>query len=251
VTAALISLRHVCKSYPGADGPFAALSDVSLEIARGEFVAIVGPSGSGKSTLLNLLAGIDRPEQGEVIVDGQALHRLSERALSAWRGRGVGIVFQFFQLLPTLTAAENVMLPMDFADRWPARERRERALALLARLGVADQADKFPAALSGGRQQRVAVARALANAPTLLLADEPTGNLDSSNARALLETLATLARDEGVTIAMVTHERAAQAHATRTIALADGRIVAPVDAPAALDAAAEIDAARRAESLDA
>src|SRR5207237_4049070 len=139
---------------------------------------VVGKSGIGKSTLLKLLAWVYRPSEGEIVVDGRALSTLRERELSVWRGRTVGIVFQFFQLLPTLTAAENVMLPMDLCDRWPARERSARALALLERLGVADQADKLPIALSGGQQQRVAVARALANAPAPLLADEPTGTLD-------------------------------------------------------------------------
>jgi putative ABC transport system ATP-binding protein len=220
----LIALHQIGKTYPGAAGTFSALADIDLTIERGEFVAVVGQSGSGKSTLLNLLAGIDRPSHGEIVVDRQALHTLPERALSAWRGRAVGIVFQFFQLLPTLTAAENVMLPMDFCNQWPARERRARALALLERLGVVDQADKLPAALSGGQQQRVAVARALANAPALLLADEPTGNLDSRSAQALLQILAELVA-EGQTVVMVTHERAAIAYATRTVTLADGRIV--------------------------
>ncbi|TDP72726.1 ABC transporter ATP-binding protein [Roseateles toxinivorans] len=231
MTTPVIRLHSVSKSYPGAGGQFRALSDVSFEIARGEFVAIVGQSGSGKSTLLNLLAGIDRPDSGEVIVAGQALHSLSERALSAWRGRGIGIVFQFFQLLPTLTAAENVMLPMDLCRHGPAAERRGRALRLLERLGVADQADKFPTALSGGQQQRVAVARALANDPPILLADEPTGNLDSRNAEALLQVLAELVRDEGLTVVMVTHERHAMQRAMRSIQLVDGRVVtAPAEA---------------------
>ena len=220
-----VELRRASKTYPGPQGAFTALSALDIRIERGEFVAIVGASGSGKSTLLNLLAGIDRASSGEVIVGGTALQGLSERALSAWRGRDLGIVFQFFQLMPTLTAIENVMLPMDLCDRWPAIERRERARTLLARLGVEDQADKFPAGLSGGQQQRVAIARALANEPTLLLADEPTGNLDSRNADALLQMLATLARDDGLTIVMVTHERGAQAVATRTITLADGVVV--------------------------
>ena len=221
---AVIMLRGVGKSYPSPAGAFHALRGIDLTIRRGEFVAVVGQSGSGKSTLLNLLGGIDRASEGEISVDGQALHAQSEKSLSAWRGRCVGIVFQFFQLLPTLTAAENVMLPMDFASRWPARERRARALSLLTRLDVAEQADKLPGALSGGQQQRVAVARALANAPALLLADEPTGNLDSATAQSLLELLAALVR-EGQTVVMVTHERAAIRHATRVITLADGRIV--------------------------
>ena len=222
--SAAVELRRAGKTYPGPQGAVVALSPLDLRIERGEFVAIVGASGSGKSTLLNLLAGIDRPSGGEVIVAGTALQGLGERALSAWRGRELGIVFQFFQLMPTLTAIENVMLPMDLCDRWPAAGRRERARGLLARLGVADQADKFPAALSGGQQQRVAIARALANEPALLRADEPTGNLDSRNADALLRMLATLARD-GLTVVMVTHERGAHALATRTITLADGAVV--------------------------
>jgi putative ABC transport system ATP-binding protein len=220
----VIALREVAKTFPSPAGAFTALAGVTLTIDRGEFVVVVGPSGSGKSTLLGLLAGIDRPTRGEVLVDGTAVHTLSERAITAWRGRAVGIVFQFFQLLPTLTAAENVMLPMDFCGTWPARERGPRARALLDRLGVADQADKLPATLSGGQQQRVAVARALANAPAVLLADEPTGNLDSKTAAALLDLLAGLAR-EGQTVVMVTHERDAIRLASRTVTLADGRVV--------------------------
>jgi putative ABC transport system ATP-binding protein len=221
----LIRLRGVTRTFPSPAGAFTALSDVSLAIDRGEFVAVVGPSGSGKSTLLNLLAGIDRPTGGEIVIGDTAVHGLSERAMTAWRGRTVGIVFQFFQLLPTLTAAENVMLPMDFCGTFPGRERRARALALLERLGVADQADKLPATLSGGQQQRVAVARALANAPAVLLADEPTGNLDSRTSDAMLEMIAGLVRD-GQTVVMVTHERGAIRFASRTVTLADGRIVA-------------------------
>jgi putative ABC transport system ATP-binding protein len=222
--APLIALRDIGKTYASPAGQFGALAHINLTIQRGEFVAVVGQSGSGKSTLLNLLAGIDRPSRGEIHIDGQALHMLPEKALSAWRGRAVGIVFQFFQLLPTLTAAENVMLPMDFGKRWPARERRPRTLDLLARLGVVDQADKLPGALSGGQQQRVAVARALANAPAILLADEPTGNLDSQTSQSLLALLAELVRD-GQTVVMVTHEHAAIRHATRVVTLADGRLV--------------------------
>ncbi|MGM9484384.1 ABC transporter ATP-binding protein [Roseateles sp. NT4] len=221
----LIRLRGVGKSYPAAGGDFQALTDLDLDIPAGEFVAVVGPSGSGKSTLLNLLAGIDRAGSGELTVAGQDLRALPERALSRWRGQAVGVVFQFFQLLPTLTALENVMLPMDFCDRWPAAERPTRARALLERLGVADQADKFPSALSGGQQQRVALARALANAPALVLADEPTGNLDSTNAEALLTLLAELAREQGVTIVMVTHEAAALGQVQRSLRLRDGRLI--------------------------
>ncbi|MEO6689737.1 MAG: ABC transporter ATP-binding protein [Dokdonella sp.] len=220
----VISLRGIGKTYPTPTGTFNALAEVDLSVRRGEFVAVVGQSGSGKSTLLNLLGGIDRPSSGDIVIDGERLNGLSENALSAWRGRSIGFVFQFFQLLPTLTAAENIMLPMDFANHLDARARRSRALALLDRLGVAEQADKLPAALSGGQQQRVAVARALANAPAILLADEPTGNLDSRTSQGLLEMLSDLVRD-GQTVVMVTHERGAIRHATRVVTLADGCIV--------------------------
>jgi len=222
-----IALRGVTREYETPAGPFTALDDVTLSISRGEFIAVVGESGSGKSTLLALLAGIDRPTRGEVMVAGTAVHALSERALSPWRGRAVGIVFQFFQLLPTLTAAENVMLPMDFCGTYAARERRGRAEALLERLGVADQRDKLPSTLSGGQQQRVAVARALANAPAVLLADEPTGNLDSRTSDAMLAIFAGLAGD-GQTIVMVTHAHGAIRHASRVVTLADGRVVPAV-----------------------
>ena len=228
----LITLRAVSKDHPTPAGPFTALDGVSLDVSRGELVAVVGQSGSGKSTLLNLVAGIDRPTRGEVWVGGTAVHGLAERDMARWRGRSVGIVFQFFQLLPTLTAIENVMLPMDFCDAWPSRERRPRALALLERLGVADQADKLPATLSGGQQQRVAIARALANAPAVLLADEPTGNLDSRNAAAILELFAALA-DGGQTVVMATHDAAVHRLAARTVAIADGRLC---DAPTELAA---------------
>lgn len=223
MTNPFIVLNGVSKTYPGAAGGFHALANVDLTIARGEFVAVVGQSGSGKSTLLSLLSGIDRPTSGEVHVDGTAVHSLSESRMSRWRGKAVGIVFQFFQLLPTLTAEENVMLPMDFADRWPARERRSRANDLLAKLGVADQAEKLPSTMSGGQQQRVAVARALANAPSVLLADEPTGNLDSHTAQSMLELLAGI-RDEGQTVVMVTHDARARDFASRTVTLVDGRV---------------------------
>ena len=222
--APFIGLRGVSKHYPTPAGAHVALEGVDLAIARGEFVAIVGASGSGKSTLLNLLGGIDRPTSGEIAIAGRQVHALSEAELSRWRARSVGFVFQFFQLLPTLTAAENVMLPMDFARERPRAARRPHALALLDRLGVADQADKLPGTLSGGQQQRVAVARALANDPDVVLADEPTGNLDSRSAAALLGLLGELSRD-GRTIVLVTHERAVLAQVGRTVTIADGRVV--------------------------
>ena len=190
----------------------------------GELVAITGKSGSGKSTLLHLLGGLDRPSAGRVRVGGQDLADLEEDALAAWRGTTVGFVFQFFQLLPTLTVLENVLLPMDFRRALPMAQRRTRALGLLERVGIADQAAKLPAALSGGQQQRVAIARALANDPPILLADEPTGNLDSATADAVLDLLRDLA-DAGKTVILVTHERDISRIAIRTIELADGRVL--------------------------
>src|SRR5258706_432786 len=219
----MIGLQGVTKTYETPAGPFAALRGIDLEIGAGEFVAIVGKSGSGKSTLLNLLGGIDAPTSGSLLVGRTAVQRLSEAQLAEWRGRNIGFVFQFFQLLPTLTAAENVMLPMDFCRKYPARERRRRALDLLARVGVADQADKLPSALSGGQQQRVAIARALANEPGVVLADEPTGNLDSVTARAVLSLFREMA-DAGTTVVIATHERGLEGLIDRTVELADGSV---------------------------
>jgi putative ABC transport system ATP-binding protein len=218
-----IKVNHVTKDYALASGEFRALDRLSLDIAYGDFVAIVGRSGSGKTTLLNLIAGIDRPTSGEVIVGGSTITSLSESALAEWRGRGIGLVFQFFQLLPTLTVIENVMLPMDFAKILPASQRRPRAMALLGRMGVGNQADKLPSALSGGQQQRAAIARALANDPPILLADEPTGNLDSSTSDAVLELFTEL-NVEGRTIVVVTHERDVRSFASRQVTLVDGSI---------------------------
>lgn len=223
--AKAIQVSDVVKTYPLGDGDFTAVDHLSLDIEQGEFVAIVGRSGSGKTTLLNLLAGIDRPTSGIVHAAGADLGSLSESGLAGWRGRNVGLVFQFFQLLPTLTVAENVMLPMDFARKIPVDGRRERALNLLDRMGVADQADKMPATLSGGQQQRAAIARALANDPPLLLADEPTGNLDSATAEAVLGLFGDLNAD-GRTIVVVTHERDIRSIVGREVTLQDGRIVA-------------------------
>jgi putative ABC transport system ATP-binding protein len=222
-----IQVSDAVKAYPLGTGEVVAVDHLSLDIAPGEFVAIVGRSGSGKTTLLNLLAGIDRPTSGTVRVAGVELGALSESGLAAWRGHNVGLVFQFFQLLPTLTVAENVMLPMDFAKQIPAGDRRDRAQRLLDRVGIGDQADKLPATLSGGQQQRAAIARALANDPPILLADEPTGNLDSATAEAVLKVFADL-NTEGRTIVVVTHERDIRSIVGREITLVDGRIVTGV-----------------------
>jgi putative ABC transport system ATP-binding protein len=219
----VIRLRDVGKDYDLPAGRFAALQHVTLEIDRGEFVAVVGRSGSGKTTLVNLLAGIDRPTSGEVWVAGALLGSLSESPLAEWRGRAVGLVFQFFQLLPTLTVVENVMLAMDFAGVVPRVQRRSRAMALLERVGIESQANKLPATLSGGQQQRAAIARALANDPPVLLADEPTGNLDSATSEAVLGLFSGLC-DEGRTIVMVTHERDVRAYASQLVTLVDGRV---------------------------
>ncbi len=221
----MIRLHNVAKLYGTPRGPFAALSGINLEIEAGELVAVVGKSGSGKSTLLHLVGGIDRATSGTVLIAGAAISGLSESALSKWRGRTIGFVFQFFQLLPTLTAAENVMLPMDFCRTFPARGRRRRAIELLGRVGVADQADKLPAELSGGQQQRAAIARALANDPPVVLADEPTGNLDSTTAAQVLDLLRALAAG-GTTVVIATHERDIGSLVDRTVELADGAVVA-------------------------
>jgi len=219
----MIDLRAASKRYRTPAGEFPALTDVDLHVARGELVAITGKSGSGKSTLLNLISGIDRATTGEVTVNGVRIQTSSERTLARWRGATVGVIFQFFQLLPTLTVVENVMLPMDFLRQRPVSRRRPHALALLERVGLGDQAHKLPAALSGGQQQRVAIARALANDPPILTADEPTGNLDSETAGAVLELFRSLAAG-GTTILIATHERDIARVASRTVALVDGRL---------------------------
>jgi putative ABC transport system ATP-binding protein len=231
-TSTAITLQAVSKRYDVADGQFSALDDVCLDVQRGEFVTVVGRSGSGKTTLLNLLAGIDVPSSGGITIDGQRVDRLHGSQLSSWRGTSIGLVFQFFQLLPTLTVVENVMLPMDFCNTFPTRARRARALTLLERVGIAEQADKPPTSLSGGQQQRAAIARAMANDAPVLLADEPTGNLDSTTSDLVLDLFAELAA-EGRTILMVTHERDVSRFATRQVTLLDGRIVDDVATPGA------------------
>ena len=227
----LIDLNTVTKSFQTDAGPFLALKGVDLHVEAGEFVAIVGKSGSGKTTLINMITGLDRPTSGEILVGGAAVEKLGENQLAAWRGRTIGVVFQFFQLLPTLTALENVMLPMDFCATPAFTERRARAMELLALMEIDQHANKLPAKLSGGQQQRVAIARALATDPPILAADEPTGNLDSKTAAAvfaLFERLAGL----GKTILMVTHDPDLARRAGRQLHIADGAIVNDVNGKA-------------------
>jgi putative ABC transport system ATP-binding protein len=220
----MIRLRGLTKTYRTPAGPFDALRGVDLDIERGELVTVVGRSGSGKTTLLNVLSGIDRASAGTVTIGGETLNGMSGGWLARWRGKTVGVVFQFFQLLPTLTVAENVMLPMDLCGVGRNGERPVRAHELLDRVGLADQADKLPAALSGGQQQRVAIARALANDPPVVLADEPTGNLDVATGASILALFADLARS-GKSVVIVTHERDAIPGAQRTVTLHEGAIV--------------------------
>jgi putative ABC transport system ATP-binding protein len=220
----IVDLRRVGKVYETPAGRFTALRGVDLTVGAGEFRSIIGKSGSGKSTLINVITGIDRPTAGEVWVGRAAVHALSEEEIALWRGRTVGVIFQFFQLLPTLTAIENVLLPMDYAGLYAPHERPERAMHLLELVGMAGHAHDLPAALSGGEQQRVAIARALANDPPLVTADEPTGNLDSKSASSILKLFQRLV-GEGKTILMVTHDRDLAAQAQRTLELADGQIV--------------------------
>jgi putative ABC transport system ATP-binding protein len=222
---ALIHLRDVRKAYKTPAGDFLALKGIDLDVWQGEFLALLGKSGAGKSTLMSMITGIDRPTAGEILVGDRAVHAMGEDEIAAWRGRNVGVVFQFFQLLPMLTCAQNVMMPMDFAKLYGSpRERRARALHLLERVGIAEHADKLPASVSGGQRQRVAIARALANDPMLLAADEPTGNLDSKTAAEMVELFERLV-DEGKTIFLVTHDRDIAARATRRARIADGLIV--------------------------
>jgi ABC-type lipoprotein export system ATPase subunit len=220
----LIHLDDVVKRYETPAGSLTALKSVSLEVGSGEFVAVIGKSGSGKSTLVNMITGIDRPSSGGVWVDGTAVHELSEGATAQWRGRTVGVVFQFFQLLPTISLLDNVVLPMEFCRLWTPRERRERAHDLLARVGLAEKARKLPAAVSGGEQQRVAIARALATNAPLLVADEPTGNLDSATAASMIDLFEQLVADKK-TVLIVTHDNDMAARATRTVVVADGTVV--------------------------
>jgi putative ABC transport system ATP-binding protein len=220
----LITLARLEKVYRTGKLEYPALRGVDLEIAAGEMVALVGPSGSGKTTIMNMITGIDRPTSGSVTVDGQAIHALSEEQLAIWRGSNVGIVFQFFQLLPTLTALENAMLPLDFARKGSKHERFETAKHNLELVGLGDKLDHLPAELSGGEQQRVAIARALASDPKLIIGDEPTGNLDTQTAAEMFELLQRL-NDEGKTVLYVTHDLGLAARASRMVTIRDGVVV--------------------------
>ena len=219
----LIDLKDVVKIYETGAGEAIVLKDISLHVQQGEFVSIVGPSGSGKSTLLNMITGIDHPTSGEIIVGGQAVHELGQNRLARWRGRNVGVIFQFFQLLPTLTILENVIMPMDFCRIYRRRERKRKAMDLLEQVGIAEHMNKLPSALSGGEQQRAAIARALANDPPLVVADEPTGNLDTATSTQVLALFEDLVA-QGKTLLMVTHDRSLSARTERVIHLLDGRI---------------------------
>ena len=222
--SAMIELRSVQKSYKTAIGDYPALKEINLHINAGEFVSVIGKSGSGKTTLINMITGIDRPTSGEVWVNNTAVHTLTEGQMARWRGKNLGIVFQFFQLLPMISVVENIMLPMDFCNSYPMREREPRALHLLDLVGLADHAFKLPSALSGGQQQRVAIARALANDPPLLIADEPTGNLDSKTAESVFTLFNELVA-QGKTIIIVTHDSGLAKRTNRTALITDGEIV--------------------------
>ena len=219
----IIEVKNVFKRFPVGDTETTVLKGISFEVHEGELLSIVGPSGNGKSTLLNMVTGIDRPSDGAVVVLGHEVHEMSEDALARWRGENVGIIFQFFQMLPALTLLKNVILPMDLASKYSPRERRERALHLLDIVGLADQAHKLPSMVSGGQQQRAAIARALANDPALLVADEPTGNLDTRSARQVFELFHKLVA-EGKTVMMVTHDKELAHQVPRRIEIMDGKI---------------------------
>ena len=221
---AIIDLQDVNKSYKTAVGDYPALKSIDLQINAGEFVSIIGKSGSGKSTLLNMITGIDRPTAGEVFVNGTAVHQMNENRMARWRGNNLGIVFQFFQLLPMISVIENIMLPMDFCRTYPMGERRGRAMELLELVELSDHAHKLPTALSGGQQQRVAIARALANDPPIVIADEPTGNLDSKTAESVFALFNNLVA-QGKTIIIVTHDSGLAKRTHRTALITDGEIV--------------------------
>jgi putative ABC transport system ATP-binding protein len=219
----IVEIKDVVKRFPVGNVEVTILKGISFKVKTGEFVSIVGPSGNGKSTLLNMITGIDRPTSGEIIVTGKPVHKMNEDKLAAWRGENVGIIFQFFQMLPALSILQNVILPMDLAGKYSSKERRARALHLLEIVGMADQVDKLPSMVSGGQQQRAAIARALANDPPLLIGDEPTGNLDSRTAQDIFELFSNVVK-QGKTMVMVTHDKELARRVPRVVEILDGKI---------------------------
>ena len=220
-----IELKNLQKDYKTGNIVFTALKNVNLKISKGSFVVLKGASGSGKSTLLNLLSGIDLPTSGELVVNNTAIQKLSSQQQDKWRGLSLGIVFQFFQLMPTLTVLENIILPMEFVRKYSKQERKGRALRLLEKVKIDSLANKYPQTLSGGEKQRVAIARALANNPDLLIADEPTGNLDSKTGDIVLNTFKKLNKEHNRTIILITHEQDIANYAERIIHIKDGDII--------------------------
>ena len=220
----LIYLRQVVKEYGSLADNVVALKGIDLQVKKGEFLVVTGKSGAGKTTLVNMITGLDKSTSGEIWVDGTPVHKLGAEKAARWRGQTVGVVFQSFELLPTLTVLQNVMLPMDFAHKYSIRQQRERAMRLLEQMEIAEHAHKLPSAVSGGQQQRVAIARAMANDPPILVADEPMGSLDSVTAGSVLRVFEDLA-EQGKTVLLVTHDKDIARRATRAITLADGEIV--------------------------
>ena len=224
----MIDVRNLVKRFAVGEGEVTVLKNISFQVKQGEFLSIVGPSGSGKSTLINMFTGIDRPSEGEIEVGGTKIDEMNEGQLAQWRGQNLGLVFQFFQLLPALSLVDNVVLPMDFANKFERKERRERANELLNTVGLAEHAHKLPGMVSGGQQQRAAIARALANDPPLIVGDEPTGNLDSASSELMVELFFKLV-EEGKTLIMVTHDQAIARRTPRMIEIADGQIIRDED----------------------
>ncbi len=224
----MIEVRNLIKRFAVGEGEVTVLKNISFQVKQGEFLSIVGPSGSGKSTLINMFTGIDRPSEGEIEVGGTKIEEMNEGQLARWRGQNLGLVFQFFQLLPALSLVDNVVLPMDFANKFERQERRERANDLLDTVGLAEHANKLPSMVSGGQQQRAAIARALANDPPLIVGDEPTGNLDSASSERMVELFFQLV-EEGKTLIMVTHDQDIARRTPRMIEIADGQIVRDED----------------------
>ena len=219
----IVDIKDVVKRFPVGSAEITILKGISFQVQKGEFLSIVGPSGNGKSTLLNMITGIDRPSSGEIVVTGRQVHKMSEDMLAAWRGENVGIIFQFFQMLPALSLLQNVILPMDLANKYSPKERRQRAEHLLEIVGLGDQMTKLPSMVSGGQQQRAAIARALANDPPLLVADEPTGNLDSATSHDVFDLFSEVV-SQGKTLLMVTHDKELARRVPRVVEILDGKI---------------------------